>query len=531
MQGIRIRAALAVALAGAGAGAAAAPAPAVETLMQDDGVVLGSPSEAAAGEALAQMRALGVDRLRLTAGWRSLAPARDETRKPAGFEASDPGAYSGAAIAAVDRGVRLAAANGLRVMLDMAFGAPLWATASRTGDEEIDSASQPDPAEFAAFARAMARRYSGGYVPPGAHAPLPRVDVFELWNEPNVLLFARPLVRGRTIVAADWYRRLVAAAYPAVKAVRPDATVVIGSTAPNAFMSRGAPGSVSPLGFIRRLACVDDRLRPVSDGECADFARVPGDGFSHHPYALGFPPATTGRDPDTVRIGDLARLRWLLRALVARGRLAPETTGIWLTEFGYETNWPVRSKPWTLAQQSRLLAQGEYLARRVPGVRTFPQFLLRDVRTAAAVAALEAGIGRRIQGSWQSGLYFEDGRPKPAARSFALTLGAFREPRRPRAELRLWGHVRPPHRAVRVRIERRRGGTWRGVATRRGARGRRTVAFWSASDGSFSRRLPGRAPRRAAFRLSWLRADGVWEPGPAQPVQALPPSEGAVPAR
>lgn len=527
-----MRAVLALAVACASLAVAAPPAPAVETLMQDDALVLGGRSEAAVAEAVARMRELGVDRVRVTASWRSMAPGRDDTRRPAGLDAADPAAYDGTA-AALDRAVRVAGAHGLRLLVDLAFGAPLWATASRTGDVAVDSVTRPDPGEFAAFARAMARRYSGTYTPPGARAPLPRVDAFELWNEPNVLVFAQPLVSGRTPVVADWYRRLVGAAYPAIKSLRPDATVLIGSTAPNAFVSQGRPGSVSPLAFLRRLACVDESLRPVRDGECAGFERVPGDGWSHHPYALGLPPGTAGRDPDTVRIGDLPRLRWLLRTLVARGRLAPGVAAIWLTEFGYETNYPVRSKPWTLEQQARLLALGEYLARSVPGVRTFAQFLLRDVQTQAAVTALEAGNGRRIVGSWQSGLFFEDGSPKPVAHSFPLTLVAGRDVRRPAAELVLWGHVRPVHRVVRVRLERLgAGGAWRGVATRPAGRHRATaVAFASASDGSFSRRLPGRAPRRGTFRLAWLRPDGTWEPGPPQPVQPLPTRDGVVPAR
>jgi hypothetical protein len=520
----------ALALACAALLAAAPSAHAVETLMQDDAVVLGGPSEAAVGQAMEQMRALGVDRLRVTVSWRSLAPARDANRRPPGLDPADPAAYDGGA-AAVDRAVRLASARGLHVLLDLAFGAPLWATASRTGATEVDSVTRPDPAEFALFARAMARRYSGTYVPPGATAPLPRVDSFELWNEPNVEVFARPLVQGATVVVADWYRRLVAAAYPAVKAVLPGATVLVGSTAPNGFRRAGRPGAVAPLAFIRRLACVDESLRPLTTGDCASFSRVPADGFSHHPNALGLPPATLGRDPDTVRIGDLARLRWLLRALVARGRLAPGATGIWLTEFGYETNYPVRTKPWTLGQQAQLLAQGEYVVRRVPGVRTFPQFLLRDVQTAAAVDALAAGIGQRIQGSWQSGLFFEGGAPKPAALSFPLTLLAARDPRAPRAELLLWGHVRPVHRVVRVRIERRLGATWGTVATRARPGGPAAATFASAADGSFTRRLPGPAPRTGTFRLAWLTPDGRWEPGPDQPVQALAPTEGLVPTR
>jgi hypothetical protein len=529
-----MRSVVAVALACAGLAVSAPAACAVETLMQDDAVVLGARTDGTVDAALAQMRALGVDRVRVTASWRALAPARDATRRPPGLDAADPGAYSGPAVAALDRAARLASAHGLRVLLDLAFGAPLWATASRTGDVAVDSVTRPDPAEFAAFARALARRYSGTYVAPGERAPLPRVDAFELWNEPNVLVFAQPLVRGTVPVAADWYRRLVAAAYPAIKAVRPDATVLAGSTAPNSFRTQGRPGSVAPLAFVRRLACVDESLRPVHDGDCASFAPVPADGWSHHPYALGLPPGTAGRDPDTVRIGDLPRLRWLLRTLAARGRLAPGAASIWLTEFGYETNYPVASKPWTLAQQPWLLAQGEYLARRVAGLRTVAQFLLRDVQTAAAVSALEAGIGRRITGSWQSGLFFEDGTPKPSALSYPLTLLAGRDPRRPAAELVLWGHARAAHRSVRARVERLTAGVWRGVATRAGGRApgaAPAVAFATAPDGSFSRWLPGRAPRSGAFRLAWLRPDGTWEAGPSQPVQALPPTDGVVPAR
>src|SRR4051794_21214730 len=89
----------------------APPAHAVETLMQDDAVVLGGPSESAVDGALGQMRALGVDRLRVTASWRALAPEAGATRRPAGFYAAAPSAYDGPAIAALDRAVRLASAN------------------------------------------------------------------------------------------------------------------------------------------------------------------------------------------------------------------------------------------------------------------------------------------------------------------------------------------------------------------------------------------------------------------------------------
>jgi hypothetical protein len=47
---------------------------------------------------------------------------------------------------------------------------------------------------------------------------------------------------------------------------------------------------VPPLNFIRRLACVNTQLVPVSDGACARFHAVPADGYAHHPYERDAPP-------------------------------------------------------------------------------------------------------------------------------------------------------------------------------------------------------------------------------------------------
>ena len=105
----------------------------------------------------------------------------------------------------------------------------------------------------------------------------------------------------------------------------------------------------------------------------------------------------------------------LTARLVSRHRLAPGTRNLWLTEFGYETNVPVTNKPWTLDQQGRLLAQAEYLSQANPNVRAITQFLLRDVLTAAAVHQAQIGARGRYPGSWQTGLFYEDFRPKPSA--------------------------------------------------------------------------------------------------------------------
>jgi hypothetical protein len=240
-----------------------------------------------------------------------------------------------------------------------------------------------------------------------------------------------------------------------VKAVRPDAKVLVGATsALGDHTGRGVAG-VPPLRFVRSLACVDRRLRPLRTGSCRGFTTVPGDGWSHHPYSLDVKPGTrSARGRDDARIGDLGRLTTLLGRLAARGRLARALRTVYVTEYGYET----RTQRFAPRDQARFLTWAEYLAWRNPHVRTFAQFLLRDVPRAATAAVPR----RRALGEWESGLLFADGRPKPAALAFRAGLHAELGGR---GHVRLWGRVRGADIArgwIQVRVR----GTWKSVATR-----------------------------------------------------------------
>ena len=75
----------------------------------------------------------------------------------------------------------------------------------------------PDPGRYAAYAARLARRYG----PLGVHH-------WEVWNEENSPTFWQPGVD------AALYTRLLAAAYPAIKAADPAATVILGGLAPQA---------------------------------------------------------------------------------------------------------------------------------------------------------------------------------------------------------------------------------------------------------------------------------------------------------
>jgi hypothetical protein len=487
---------------------ALASRPALETILQDDAQLLhGDDDEVRA--ALAQIREFGVDRVRLTAGWSVLTRDADAKERPA-FDATDPAAYEQARWAGLDRAVRLAAEQGLSVLVDVGFWAPLWATEDTAGPR---ARTNPDPAAFADFAVAVARRYSGSFVPPPAPVdepppapsqdesflaevflrppyrssasaapppaaepagePLPRVDILSLWNEPNHPAFLQPIWRKRpgqraVPAAPPVYRAMVAAAYPAVKAARSDVKVLIGGTASMGDNTGRGRGGIAPLQFIRELACVDRALRPLRARRCRDFTPVPGDGYTHHPYSLTVEPSRPSPQtaPDNARIGDLGRLTTLLGRLADAGRISESLRNVYLTEYGYESRFYQGRPEFSLDVQAGFLTWAEYLSWRNPRVRTYAQFLLRDLPYTGPERPL-----RRPMGHWESGLLFADGRPKPAADAFRAGLHAQLSGGR----TELWGRVRGIAPGAAAVIERRVGrrSRWRRIAT--GSLGGRTV--------------------------------------------------------
>src|SRR5947209_8296107 len=103
-------------LGGGGGGGGGAPPPRglVESIFQDDDHLIYS-STATVARTLDTLRALGVDRVRLTILWQAIAPDPTAATPPAGFVANDPAAYAAAAWAPYDRVVELARARGIGV--------------------------------------------------------------------------------------------------------------------------------------------------------------------------------------------------------------------------------------------------------------------------------------------------------------------------------------------------------------------------------------------------------------------------------
>lgn len=472
-----LAAAIALAVTIAGCGSAERPSrPPIATIVQDDAELLHrSPQRIAA--TLDDLRELGVDWVRVTAGWSEIAPAAHSFRRP-DFDATDPTQYPPGAWGALDRVYEMARARGLQASIDIAFWAPRWAvrTPGRRADRERAWIA---PADYADFAEAVARRY------PGAVA-------FTVWNEPNHNAFMLPqwkLVGGTWRPASPHrYRELVQAAVPRIKAAAPHALALIGATSSVGSDRADGPNQrMAPLTFLREMACVDEHLAPLKRSECRDFEALPGDGWSHHPYSLDLPPWEPDPRPANVRMADLGRLTALLHLLHEAGRTRSDLP-LYLTESGYQTAPPDPTWKVSLADQARWLPEAEQIARREPSLRSVSQFLVRDLPE-------RPGPSARIRWrDYQSGLRFEDGRPKPAHASFALSLVARRAaPDR----VEFWGLVRAGSGKRETSISvLEPGGRWREIA-------------WPRTRDDGTLRTTVEVDARRTFRLQSARRAGA----------------------
>ena len=418
------------------------------TVVQDDAELL-HRSDAQRAGVLDDLRAAGVDWVRVTAGWSVIAPASRGKLPPAGFDATDPGAYPRGAWDRLDRLARMARERGLALNVDIAFWAPRWAVAQAAearGRERI----APDPRHFADFAEAVARRY-------------PDAAAFTVWNEPNHNVFLLPQWQrgpGGELEPASphVYRDMLHAAVPRLREAAPDATVLIGATSSlGASDPEETDDRMAPMVFLRSLACVDEALEPVRDGPCAGFRPLPGDGWAHHPYGGRLAPWEPSPQADDVRMADLGRLTSTLDRLHEAGRIV-QRLDLYLTEFGYQTNPPDPTWGLTPREAARWLAEAERIARAHPRVRSVSHFLVRD---------LPAREGETLRERWrdyQTGLYFIDGTPKPTRAAFAAPLVAL-EARAGRVAL--WGLVRPGEgqRPWRILTRPADGGPWSELTT------------------------------------------------------------------
>jgi hypothetical protein len=394
------------------------------------------------------------DIVRIDGGW----AAPDTPVRPSGFDARDPAdpAYD---FARLDAGIRGAAARGLRILLSVG-GAPRWAEGPGRDPAARAGTWLPDPHALDEYGVALARRYSGTFPDPlRPGLTLPRVEAFQLWNEPNLSTYLTPQWRGGRPVAPAHYRSMLNAFYRGVKSVRPDALVVTAGTAP--FGDPMAGGDrMMPARFVRELLCLRTDLRRTRCGSPAHF-----DVLAHHPYSVGSP-HHRALNPDDVSIPDLGKLTRLLRAAERNGGALPRRHHrLWVTEVAYDSRGPDPDGV-PLALHARFLEESLYLLWR-QGVDTITWFQIRDQPPDPSYAATN-----------QSGVYFLDGQAKPARRAFRFPFVV--EPASGRRQ-RVWG--RAPA-AGTLRIERRTAAGWRLVRTLAVSRHATFVALMGRTPGA-----------------------------------------------
>jgi hypothetical protein len=471
--------------------AAAHASTSMETGIADDAALLNEPNDAKAAAAVDAWAKLGIDDVRIFVQWQAIAPANAATKAPVGFNGADPNS-PGYNWARVDRAVDLVSAAGMRPLLVVTGPGPLWAS-QVPGRHSVRYKPRPDL--FAQFARAAALRYAQA------------VDRYILWNEPNLPLWLQPqnTCRGSkcTPYAPHLYRKLVRAAYPAIKTVDPTATVLFGALAPNGENSTKQNAKTRPLAFIRSMGCVKVTLTRDRSGPCSSFKPLTADGFAYHPHATKLAPDAIQAQPDNASIGDLARLKATLDGTQRAGGLKKAgggKFGLYFTEWGYQTNPPDKTRGVSYAKQSRWLQQGAYIAYRDPRVKLLTQYEWRDEGARRTATDPYAG--------WQSGLLRSNDRPKPSLKSFANPFFVNQKPGSRAA--RLWGQVRPGI-THSVTVQRRKAGSTRWTTVR---------VITTNGDGYWT--LNQTVSATADYRFRWQPTDAYGAPvGPLRTSDVL----------
>ena len=284
--------------------------------------------------------------------------------------------------------------------------------------------------------RAAAQRYSGRV------EGLPRVRLWQVWNEPNLSVMLRPQLVGGRPVSPYLYRAMVNAIADAVKSVHADNVVIAGGTAPFRDIDpkvQAQNKKWGPLTFMRELFCLSRSLRP----KCS--TRLRFDVWSHHPYTSGGPTHEAVLEDD-VSLGDLGEMRQVLNAAVRAGHIrSTGKTRFWVTEFSWDSKPP---DPYgvPMALETRWVAEALYRMWRL-GIGLVTWLSIRDQPYPAS--------------HFQSGLYYRGktvaaDRPKPALRAFRFPFVAFLE----RGRVQVWGRT-PAGRKARVIVEQSFKGGWK----------------------------------------------------------------------
>jgi hypothetical protein len=423
----------------------------ISIMMDDDLLVYRDDNTAA--RALTQMKNLGVDTVRVTVLWSVVAelakPTQAEIRARKGqaranlrrqlrrFRAANPATYPVRNWDRYDNLVKKATELGIQVYFNVTGPGPSWAHAKPPKSQSRNRRTwKPKVGAYKQFVTAVGKRYSGTYKDEnGSRGVLPMVRFWSLWNEPNQAGWLSPQWEskgGRVVPASPaLYRKLHQAGYKGLVATGHSGDVILmAETAPMGSSRQNARSPMRPAQFLRELACVDPQGRrytgaAASARDCGAFDKggpLKATGYAHHPYTKNVAPTVRDRHPDSLTMANIGELGTLLDSLSAttQGDI-PAGLPLFMTEFGFESNPPDPFSGVALDKQAQYNQMGEYMAYTNPRIFGQAQFILRDV----------APLRNHRKGSkaywftYQSGLFFQRGQPKPAAFAYSMPLIGF----------------------------------------------------------------------------------------------------------
>jgi hypothetical protein len=213
---------------------------------------------------------------------------------------------------------------------------PSWASGVKTSQPSWYWNAPRNPQDFVDFAYQAALHYAG------------RIDVWEIWNEPDV-----PATFICGCDRAALYAQMLAGSYAAIKKANPNATVLIGGLSIHDYHDAG-------MAFL-------DSVVADSGGQ------LNFDVLSIHPYMPDRMPEST--DPNTVVQNFPYRLDMSYKWLQAHGAANKE---IWITEDGYSTCTGCGTLGVSEEEQARRLIRLNVIAMGSPGVTHFDYFQAKD---------------------------------------------------------------------------------------------------------------------------------------------------------
>jgi hypothetical protein len=342
------------------------------------------------------LRSLKTQVLRVNLYWGGTKWAVANSSRPA--DPTDPGdtAYNWALY---DRLVKYAHDYNIQVVFSILF-TPKWANGGKA-----KNVAPKNFKDLENFAYAAAERYSGLWIPPTwqqnpslgiGSTPLPKVNMWTAWNEPNNPVFLSPQYKrvGKSwrVESAFNYAKICNAVMAGVHSPYlgplPDEHVACGVTDPKGNDApRSSRASVDPLTFL---------------SQSHRFGMKNFDVYAHHPYAdRGIEKPSyvpKGAQKRRIQMGNINTLLKMISQYYGPKHL-------WITEYGYQTNPPKKGIfgiSWKL--QSSYMAQAYALARKNPRIDMMLWFMVRD--------------DPNTRTGWQSGLETVGNKKKPSWSTF-----------------------------------------------------------------------------------------------------------------